>query len=146
MYIRCKKIFITSSNGVDIGASCENIILYGSPYTEIGTKSKNITNVNGQNVTIANSVQDVEINGVLSASIGHKSHDIKILQGTQTATISNIGEESSNILISNGVSDFSIGNGCDGIYLSGTASKIKIGDYNENRFAVFLLRCLAREL
>jgi len=131
----CKKIFITSSNGVDIGASCENIILYGSPYTEIGTKSKNITNVNGQNVTIANSVQDVEINGVLSASIGHKSHDIKILQGTQTATISNIGEESSNILISNGVSDFSIGNGCDGIYLSGTASKIKIGDYNENIIA-----------
>lgn len=131
----CKKMFITSSSASDIGANCENIILFGSPYTKIGSKSKNITNVNGQNVIIGDSVLDVEVNGVASASIGNKSKNIKILDGNQSATISNIGEDSSNILISNGVSDFSIGNACDGIYISGTVSKIKIGDFNENIIA-----------
>ena len=131
----CKKMFITSSSASDIGADCENIVLYGSPYTKIGSKSKNITNVNGQNVIIGNSVLDVEINGVASASVGNKSKNIKILDGNQSATISNIGEDSSNILISNGVSDFSIGNACDGIYISGTVSKVKIGDFNENIIA-----------
>jgi len=131
----CKKMFITSSSASNIGAKCENIILFGSLYNEIGPSSKNITNVNGQYVTIGDSVLDVEINGVASANIGNKSTGIKILQGTPSATISTIGEFCSNVLISNGISDFSIGNACTGIYLSGTASKIKIGDYNENIIA-----------
>tara|TARA_Y100000389_G_scaffold188827_1_gene211837 strand:- start:1693 stop:4842 length:3150 start_codon:yes stop_codon:yes gene_type:complete len=131
----CKNIFITSSSASDIGPTCENIILYNSPYTKIGASSKNITNVTCQYVTIGSSVQDVEIHGLLNVNIGNKSHDIKLLEGMQPAAISTIGEESSNILVSNGVSDFSVGNACDGIYISGSVSKIKIGDYNEDIIA-----------
>ena len=127
----CKKMFITSSNSSDIGANCENIILWTSPYVKIGPESKNITTVLGQNLTIGNSVQDVEINGVANANIGNRSTQIKILQGTQGATISNIGEFCSNILISSSQGDTDIGSACTGIFLSGV-EKIKIGDYNSN--------------
>ena len=65
----------------------------------------------------------------------NKKKIFQIVSKNVKIPLSNIGEDSSNILISNGVSDFSIGNACDGIYISGTVSKIKIGDFNENIIA-----------